>query len=104
MSAPFTGDLIPSTCGGHRLYLQLDSLLGSMRSVRIRIGEGFLPDVVALAWCPGGRRLQFSGWHELLLGQGGPLRALRKRLTGPRERRRKLGRSSWLADHALGNG
>jgi hypothetical protein len=79
MSAPFIGDFIPSTHGRRGLYLQLDSLLGSMRSVRICSGEGFLPSVVASTWCLGGRRLRFG---ELLLGQGGPLQALRKCLAG----------------------
>jgi hypothetical protein len=84
-----------------RTLPQLDSLLGLTCFVRIHSGEGFLPSVIALARCLGGRRLRFG---ELLLGQGGPLHALRKRLAGPRERRRNLGRSSWLAGRALGNG
>jgi hypothetical protein len=40
--------------------------------LKISEGEDFLPGVVALAQCPGGRRLRFGGRRELLLGQGGP--------------------------------
>jgi hypothetical protein len=40
--------------------------------LKISKREDFLPDVVASARCPGGRRLRFGGRRELLLGQGGP--------------------------------